>query len=139
MSFRDDWKEYSTTKKILSIVVVCCIGIIVANVLLGIFIPDENTSKMTNANNISSNDSNNSVDKVYTEGTYKVGSDLPAGEYKFTQTASWGGYVERSSDSSMESESIISNEATSEKGSTTYVTVKKGEYLRIEGGELKEA
>lgn len=76
---------------------------------------------------------------MYKEGTYKVGSDIPAGEYKFTQTSSFGGYVERSSDSSMEFDSIISNEATSEEGSTVYVTVLEGEYLKIQGGELTPA
>lgn len=80
--------------------------------------------------------SNNSADKVYKDGTYKVGSDIPAGEYKFTQTSSIAGYVERSSDSSMELNSIISNQATNEEGATVYVTVNNGEYLRIEGGEL---
>ncbi|AMK16285.1 hypothetical protein [Methanobrevibacter olleyae] len=142
MSFIDDWKEWSTTKKVLSIVAVCCIGIIVAGALIGGFSPDKNTSTITNnANDVTSNDDSNTsdADKVFTEGTYKVGSDLPAGEYKFTQTSEFGGYVERSSDSSMKLESIISNEATSEKGATVYVTVKEGEYLKIQGGELVEA
>ena len=29
MSFLDDWKEWSTAKKAISILVVCCIGIII--------------------------------------------------------------------------------------------------------------
>ena len=36
----------------------------------------------------------------------------------------------------MEFDSIISNDATSEKGETAYVTVHDGEYLKIDGGEI---
>jgi hypothetical protein len=155
LSFIDEWKEWSTTKKVLSIVVVCCIGLIIVGAIMGTFSPDKNTSPTTytssdsgnnNAavdtavDNSSNNDSvSTDTEKVYTDGTYKVGSDLPAGEYKFTQTSDYGGYVERSSDSSMELDSIISNEVTDEKGSTMYVTVNDGEYLKIQGGELKKS
>ncbi|MGN0176959.1 MAG: hypothetical protein ACI389_03920 [Methanobrevibacter sp.] len=127
MSFLDDWKEWSTAKKAISILVVCCIGLIVVSMITGALSPDKNTSSSV---------ADNSAEKTYDDGTYKVGSDLPAGEYKFTQTSTIGGYVERASDSSMELESIISNEATSEEGSTVYITVNDGEYLKIQGGEL---
>ena len=135
MGFIDDFKEWSTLKKVASILVVCCIGIIIVAMIGGGLSPDQNTSVNTNSNSSESNSSN----QVYTDGTYKVGSDLPAGEYKFTQTSSYGGYVERSSDSSMELESIISNEATTKKDETVYVTVEDGEYLKINGGELVPA
>ena len=133
MSFLDDWKEWSGTKKALSIIIVCCVGLLIVAMIGGSLSSDKNTETITSSNSDTSNDSAN---KVYHEGTYKVGSDLPAGEYKFTQTNSVGGYVERSSDSSMEISSIISNEATTEKGATVYVTVQNGEYLKIQGGEL---
>ena len=35
MSFLDDWKEWSTAKKAISIIVVCCIGIIIIAVIGG--------------------------------------------------------------------------------------------------------
>ena len=130
-------KNGQAQKKAVSIIAVCCIGLLVIGVIGGMVSPDKNTSTTTNTNN--SNNGNTDSAQVYKEGTYKVGSDIPAGEYKFTQTSSFGGYVERSSDSSMEFDSIISNEATSEEGSTVYVTVLEGEYLKIQGGELTPA
>lgn len=141
MSFLDDWKEWSTAKKAISIIAVCCVAVFIVAMIGGGLSSDKNTATTTTSSNSDdSNDSvDNSADKVYKDGTYKVGSDLPAGEYKFTQTSSFGGYVERSSDSSMEFESIISNEATSEEGASVYVTVNDGEYLKIQGGELVSA
>lgn len=136
MSFLDDWKEWSTAKKAISIIVVCCLGLIIIALITGGGTPDQNTSSISDD---SSSDVSSTQEKVYNDGTYKVGSDLPAGEYKFTQTSSYGGYVERSSDSSMELDSIISNDVTTDEGSTIYVTVHDGEYLKIQGGELVAA
>lgn len=140
MSLIDDWKEWSTTKKAISIIVVCCIGLLIIGSLLGGFVPDKNTAVSQDDKITENNETvNNSTDKVYKDGTYKVGSDISAGEYKFTQTSSIGGYIERASDSSMELDSIISNEVTSEKGETIYVTINDGEYLKVQGGELVKA
>ena len=136
MSFLDDWKEWSTAKKAISIIVVCCLGLIIIGLITGGGTPDQNTSSISDD---SSSDVSSTQEKVYNDGTYKVGSDLPAGEYKFTQTSSFGGYVERSSDSSMELDSIISNDVTTDEGSSIYVTVHDGEYLKIQGGELVAA
>lgn len=136
MSFLDDWKEWSTAKKAISIIVVCCLGLIIIALITGGGTPDQNTSSISDD---SSSDVSSTQEKVYNDGTYKVGSDLPAGEYKFTQTSSFGGYVERSSDSSMELDSIISNDVTTDEGSSIYVTVHDGEYLKIQGGELVAA
>lgn len=66
------------------------------------------------------------------EGQYKIGTDLPAGEY-YIKCNSINLYVEISSDSSGELDSIISNLNT-EGG--VYVTVKDGEYLTVNGGEI---
>lgn len=44
MSFLDDWKEWSTSKKAISIIVVCCIGLIIIGLVLGSFSSDKNTS-----------------------------------------------------------------------------------------------
>lgn len=138
--------ELGTGSKIAIILVVCCIGVLIIGMAANIMSPDQNTNtapatttssdNSTSSANTSTSNSNGSSDQVYTSGTYKVGQDIPAGEYKFTQTDEYGGYIERSSDSSMEFDSIISNDATSEKGETAYVTVHDGEYLKIDGGEL---
>ena len=44
MSFIDDWKEWSTAKKGISIVGVCCIGIIIFVLVFGTFSHDANTT-----------------------------------------------------------------------------------------------
>ncbi len=64
-------------------------------------------------------------------GTYKVGTDLPTGEYLFISKSM--GYVECTSDSSGALESIVFNDNV--KGHT-FLTVNDGEYLKIQGGEM---
>lgn len=44
LSFLDDWKEWSTGKKAISIIIVCCIGLLIIGVIVGIIFPDLNTS-----------------------------------------------------------------------------------------------
>ena len=75
-----------------------------------------------------------SGDALKGSGEYKVGSDVPAGEY-YVKCSSYNCYVEVSSDSSGSLESIIYNLNT-EKGA--YITVEDGEYLKIQGGDLYE-
>ena len=52
-SFLDDWNEWSTGKKIGSIILVCCVGLIIIGAIGGILFPDLNTSEhrfyMTNS------------------------------------------------------------------------------------------
>ena len=66
------------------------------------------------------------------EGKYKVGKDLPAGEY-YVKCNSYNMYVAVSSDSSGDLDSIVYNLNT--KGGA-YITVEDGEYLEIQGGDL---
>ena len=53
LSFLDDWNEWSTGKKIGSLIVACCIGLIIIGTIGGIIFPDLNTSEhrfyMTNS------------------------------------------------------------------------------------------
>lgn len=67
------------------------------------------------------------VDGKYDEGTYKVGFDIPAGEYKVT---SYGGfaYVEVAKDSLGTLDSIITNDNFE---NDNYITVSDGQYLKI--------
>ena len=68
--------------------------------------------------------------KEYKEGMYKAGVDIPAGEYCVTNTSARGTfYVEVSADSS--GNSIIDNDNIELFG---YVSLKDGEYLKINGG-----
>ena len=68
------------------------------------------------------------------DGHYKVGTDIPAGEY-YVKCNSYNLYVEVSSDSSGDLNSIIYNLNTA---GGEYITVEDGEYLKISGGELYE-
>lgn len=45
LNFLDDWKEWGTGKKIGSIILVCCIGLIIIGAIGGILFPDSNTSE----------------------------------------------------------------------------------------------
>ena len=74
------------------------------------------------------------TDGVYRDGMYKVGRDIPAGEYKLLVTGPYhiGMYdlwaESRYTDSNMISFDILSSDTT--------ITVKEGQYLRISGLEI---
>lgn len=63
MGFIDDFKEWSTIKKLASILVVCCIGLIIFAVFAGGLSPDKNTS--TDANGTSAHASGIQVKITY--------------------------------------------------------------------------
>ena len=73
-------------------------------------------------------------DALLGDGQYKVGEDLPAGEY-YVKCNSYNLYIEVASDSSGDLDSIIYNLNT---GGGVYITVEDGEYLEISGGDLYE-
>lgn len=74
-------------------------------------------------------------DGVYKAGMYKVGKDIPAGEYKviLTDTTLGMGYYEVATDSRHGIESIVTNENVQ---ADTYLTVSDGQYLKISGVEI---
>ena len=60
---------------------------------------------------------------------FKVGKDIPAGEYKVILDSTIGmGYLEVSSNSSHQLSSIVTNENVT---ADTYITVKDGQYLKL--------
>jgi hypothetical protein len=63
--------------------------------------------------------------------TYKIGKDLPAGEYKLTPTSDTA-YWERNSNPRDSVDGIIANDMLSE---SAYVTVREGEYFKIIGAK----
>jgi len=66
----------------------------------------------------------------YNEGMYKVGRDIPAGEYKVVPEGDLGSYLEVSSDSKGTLDSIVTNDNfTAEK----YITVRDGQYIKLVG------
>lgn len=66
------------------------------------------------------------VRPMFKEGTYKVGSDMPAGEYRLVALNS--GYFQIASDSTGEFDSLIANDNFSTQ---TIVSVADGQYLQI--------
>lgn len=74
-------------------------------------------------------------DGVYSDGTYLVGKDIPAGEYKvrYIENIMGSGYFEVSKDSNGTLESIITNSIID---SDTYQTIKDGQYLKLTGVEI---
>lgn len=65
----------------------------------------------------------------YSGGMYKIGTDMPAGEYLITTTSSYA-YMQVSSDSSGELGSIVTNDNYSNR---IYITVDDGQYLQFDG------
>lgn len=70
------------------------------------------------------------------EGMYKIGRDLPPGEYRIYCNSDIAAYVEVAKDSTHRTKSIVSNEIFS---NSIYITVKKGQYLTIQRGYIKLA
>ena len=63
-------------------------------------------------------------------GIYKVGEDIPAGEYQ-VEASSGLGYIEVSSDSRHQIEGIITNDNFE---GNKYITVQDGQYLTLSNG-----
>ena len=68
------------------------------------------------------------VVKTYVAGMYKIGTDMPAGEYVLI--ADGTAYLQTSKDSTGEMDSIIANDNFTNR---SIITVKNGQYLTIKG------
>ncbi|MDF1509413.1 hypothetical protein PZE06_14785 [Robertmurraya sp. DFI.2.37] len=73
------------------------------------------------------------TDTKINAGVYKIGSDIPAGEYLVF--ANGAGYIESASDSTGQLESIIFNDNLA-SGGHTYVTLNEGEYFKLQGADM---
>lgn len=90
-----------------------------------------NSNGLTNSNNETQTNSN-----IYGEGMYKVGTDIPEGEYFVYCTNSMFCYFEVASDSSGTLTSIVANDNIA---TFAFVTVKTGQYLKVSGGKFIKA
>lgn len=80
--------------------------------------------------------SNIPEDGIYKDGMYKVGQDIPAGEYKVIVNDETGmGYYEVSKNSRHSLESIITNEVPQ---ADDYLTVSDGQYLTLQGVSIEK-
>lgn len=71
----------------------------------------------------------------YTEGTYRVGVDIPAGEYEVvvTDEDGLGGYIEVATASTWQLDSILTNELIE---NNTFISVADGQYLKLTSAEI---
>ena len=65
----------------------------------------------------------------FKDGMYRVGIDMPAGEYKVTSSSGYG-YIEVTSDASHTLGAIITNDLVED---STYQTVSEGQYVKLLG------
>lgn len=63
----------------------------------------------------------------FKDGMYRVGIDMPAGEYKVTSSSGYG-YIEVTSDASHTLGAIITNDLVED---STYQTVSEGQYVKL--------
>lgn len=73
-------------------------------------------------------------DGLYKDGVYKVGVDIPAGEYKTILTSTMG-YIEVTTDRRGGIDSIVSNDVPT---GDSYITVENGQYLKLQGVEIQK-
>lgn len=69
------------------------------------------------------------------EGMFKVGRDIPAGEYKLVSTSSIMAYYEVAPNALHDTSNIVSNDNFS---GTKYVTVNNGQYLKLQRCKIKK-
>lgn len=74
-------------------------------------------------------------DGLYKDGMYKVGEDIPAGEYKITLISNFMGYYEVTADSRHDLYSIITNENVQ---GDTYLTIQDGQYIKLSGVQIQK-
>lgn len=88
MSFLDDWKEWSTAKKAISIIAVCCLGLIIIAMITGGGTPDKNTASTTDNNNSAdtSNQAKGVQVKIIADGSWSgsIGSGSSQSSYDGT-------------------------------------------------------
>lgn len=97
---------------------------------------NSSTSESSNASNADTGTNTNGTSasgdaqatKSYGEGTYKVGTDMPAGEYKVTCTGSSRGYW-KVTESSEVGARIVANDSFT---GSSYVTLSDGQYIKFE-------
>lgn len=92
----------------------------------------QQNSTSNNSSTASSSQQNKVDDSKYVKaGMYKVGADLPAGEY--LMYASGSAYFEVASDSKGTLDSIVANDNFT---STRYITVENDQYLEIKNAKM---
>lgn len=71
--------------------------------------------------------------KELPEGMYRVGIDIPSGEFKIAPTDTIAGYYEISTDSSHQFNNIVGNGTVSNQ---QYLTIENGQYLKLSRAKI---
>ena len=95
---------------------------------------EKSASKTETTQKADTPSSESSKVKTYKAGQYKVGADIPAGEYVVLSKDD--GYVEVASDSSGKFESIVVNDIFTNR---SIITVSDGQYLKVQNGTIYAA
>lgn len=91
MSFLDDWKEWSTAKKAISIIAVCCIAIFIIAMIGGALSPDKNTSTTPSTSDNSKNVADDQVKGVQVKVIYSGDWSGAVGDDGSTNSVSGSG------------------------------------------------
>lgn len=94
---------------------------------------EDEVEEANNEDDSAENDDEAGDDAVIAAGTYKVGEDIPGGEYLVFATGM--GYIESASDSTGELDSIIFNDNLM-NDAHAYVTLEEGEYFKLQSAEM---
>lgn len=108
-------------------------GLIVLLVLIGSCAGD-NSTKSTSSSATTKATQDVPKVKTYSAGQYKIGKDLPAGEYVVISNGD--SYIELASDSTGNFSSIIANDVFKNR---SVITVQDGQYLKVQRGTIYAA
>lgn len=108
-------------------------GLIVLLVLIGSCAGD-NSTKSTSSSATAKATQDVPKVKTYSAGQYKIGKDLPAGEYVVISNGD--SYIELTSDSTGNFSSIIANDVFKNR---SVITVQDGQYLKVQRGTIYAA
>jgi len=127
LSFLDDWKEWSTAKKAISIIVVCCIGLIIVAMIGGGLSSDKNTSPSTTDSG--SSDTSNQAKGVQIHIIYDGEWQGAAGDDGSTNSISGSG--EKTIDVDKDAKIVSANAQKMDSGSEelTIQILKDGKVL----------
>lgn len=116
-----------------------CLGIIVIGIVLLLIMgsfasKDDSSTTATSSTKTKQNAKEEPKVKTYKAGQYKVGTDLPAGEY--VALTKGDAYLEVAKDSKGTFESIIVNDVFMNR---SMITVSDGQYLKLQNATLYAA
>jgi hypothetical protein len=129
-------KKHPVLKVVLIIVGVIIVISVIANIAGGSDSGSNSRASVAADTNTEAGEEKSSVQFIKA-GMYKVGSELPAGEYIIEATGNMA-YYQISSDSFGEFDSIIVND-NFYKGAFVYVILQDGDYIKIDSGKMIDA